>query len=161
MRLRRVLHARLMSVDYWQKLRAACGAETLITVGARVLVRQDRAVLLQRRRDGGDWGLPGGVKELGESLEETARLRSALGGSILRVELLRVEHVGSTAVEGMEAKPLKCHIVGLACLTSTHQRAMLQHNSFAPHSLTSVRIKVLYFLTDTTLLFPWHMTLTM
>ena len=33
--------------------------------------------------------------------EEAARLRSALGGAILRVE-----HVGSTAVEGMEAKPL-------------------------------------------------------
>ena len=33
--------------------------------------------------------------------EEAARLRSALGEKILRVE-----HVGSTAVEGMEAKPL-------------------------------------------------------
>lgn len=33
--------------------------------------------------------------------EEAARLRAALGDGILRVE-----HVGSTAVEGMEAKPL-------------------------------------------------------
>jgi GrpB-like predicted nucleotidyltransferase (UPF0157 family) len=33
--------------------------------------------------------------------EEAARLRSVLGEKILRVE-----HVGSTAVEGMEAKPL-------------------------------------------------------
>lgn len=33
--------------------------------------------------------------------EESARLRSALGDNILRVE-----HVGSTAVEGMDAKPL-------------------------------------------------------
>jgi GrpB-like predicted nucleotidyltransferase (UPF0157 family) len=33
--------------------------------------------------------------------EEAARLRSALGSGILRVE-----HVGSTAVDGMEAKPL-------------------------------------------------------
>jgi GrpB-like predicted nucleotidyltransferase (UPF0157 family) len=33
--------------------------------------------------------------------EEAARLRSVLGDKILRVE-----HVGSTAVEGMEAKPL-------------------------------------------------------
>lgn len=33
--------------------------------------------------------------------EEAARLRSALG-----VSILRVEHVGSTAVEGVEAKPL-------------------------------------------------------
>ena len=29
--------------------------------------------MLQKRRDGGDWGIPGGAKELGEPLEETAR----------------------------------------------------------------------------------------
>ena len=72
-RFRPGLRARLGRVDYWQNLREASGAETLITVGAGVIVRRDREVLLQRRRDGGVWGLPGGAKELGESLEETAR----------------------------------------------------------------------------------------
>jgi ADP-ribose pyrophosphatase YjhB (NUDIX family) len=37
-----------------------------------VIVRRGQKVLLQRRRDGGDWGIPGGAKELGESLEQTA-----------------------------------------------------------------------------------------
>ncbi len=62
-----------MRVDYWQDLRAAFGPGPLITVGAGVIVRRAEAVLLQRRSDGGDWGIPGGTKELGESLEETAR----------------------------------------------------------------------------------------
>lgn len=43
--------------------------------------------------------------------EEAARLRSALGGGILRVE-----HVGSTAVEGMDAKPLIDMLVAVESL---------------------------------------------
>ena len=62
-----------MPVDYWQDLRKAFGPGLLITVGAGVIVRRGQKVLLQRRRDGGDWGIPGGAKELGESLEQTAR----------------------------------------------------------------------------------------
>jgi ADP-ribose pyrophosphatase YjhB (NUDIX family) len=60
-------------VDYWRDLRAAFGPGPLITVGSGVIVRQGRTVLLQKRRDGGLWGIPGGAKELGEPLEETAR----------------------------------------------------------------------------------------
>jgi ADP-ribose pyrophosphatase YjhB (NUDIX family) len=60
-------------MDYWRDLRAAFGPGPLITVGSGVIVRQGQTVLLQKRRDGGDWGIPGGVKELGEPLEETAR----------------------------------------------------------------------------------------
>jgi 8-oxo-dGTP diphosphatase len=60
-------------VDYWRDLRAAFGPGPLITVGSGVIVRQGQTVLLQKRRDGGDWGIPGGAKELGEPLEETAR----------------------------------------------------------------------------------------
>jgi len=60
-------------VDYWRDLRAAFGPGPLITVGSGVIVRQGQPVLLQERRDGGEWGIPGGAKELGEPLEETAR----------------------------------------------------------------------------------------
>lgn len=61
-------------MDHWRDLRAAFGSDrTLIAIGAGALVLEKNAVLLQRRRDGGDWGLPGGAKEPGETLEETAR----------------------------------------------------------------------------------------
>ncbi len=65
-------------MDYWQRLRTALGAGTLITVGAGVIVRRGEAVLLQRRSDDGDWGIPGGAKELGESLEETGLSAASL-----------------------------------------------------------------------------------
>jgi hypothetical protein len=37
--------ARLPIMDYWQRLRTAFGAGTLITVGAGVIVRRGEAVL--------------------------------------------------------------------------------------------------------------------
>ncbi len=77
-----------MRVDYWRDLRVAFGPGPLITVGAGVIVRQGQMVLLQRRSDGGDWGIPGGAKELGESLEDTAR-RELLAETGLLVVSLR------------------------------------------------------------------------
>ncbi len=47
--------------------------------------------------------------------EEAARLRSALGDNILRVE-----HVGSTAVEGMDAKPLIDMMAAVGSLDEAH-----------------------------------------
>lgn len=44
----------------------------LLLAGANViLARDDGCILLQQRKDG-TWGLPGGLLEPGESLEETA-----------------------------------------------------------------------------------------
>ena len=68
-----VRYAKLEYVDYLQELRAILGSRQLITVGAGVVVLRDGAVLLELRRDSRDWALPGGAKELGESLEDTAR----------------------------------------------------------------------------------------
>jgi ADP-ribose pyrophosphatase YjhB (NUDIX family) len=75
-------------VSYWRNLRAAFGPGPLITVGAGVIVRREETVLLQRRSDDGDWSIPGGAKELGESLEQTAR-RELLEESGLQAVSLR------------------------------------------------------------------------
>lgn len=60
-------------VDYVRGLRKLVGTRPLILPGAVVLIinEQDQ-VLLQHRTDG-NWGLPGGLMELAESLEETAQ----------------------------------------------------------------------------------------
>jgi ADP-ribose pyrophosphatase YjhB (NUDIX family) len=58
---------------YLEELRAVVGSQVLITVGVSVVVLRGREVLLEKRHDSQEWGLPGGYKELGESLEEAAQ----------------------------------------------------------------------------------------
>ena len=61
-------------MGYMRELRALVGSRPLIAVGADVLVQRDESeVLLQLRRDGRYWSVPGGALEPGESLEDTAR----------------------------------------------------------------------------------------
>lgn len=60
-------------MGYVSELRELVGHRPLILPGSVVLIfNEDFEVLLQHRIDGG-WGLPGGIMEMGESLEETAR----------------------------------------------------------------------------------------
>ncbi len=60
-------------MGYIGELRAVLGSRPLITAGAVVIVLRGNEVLLDMRRDTRKWALPGGFKELGESLEEAAR----------------------------------------------------------------------------------------
>lgn len=61
-------------MGYIEELRALVGKRPLILVAAGVFVLDDQnRVLLQRRADYGMWSAPGGIMELGETLEETAR----------------------------------------------------------------------------------------
>ncbi|TCP28745.1 NUDIX domain-containing protein [Scopulibacillus darangshiensis] len=60
-------------MDYVSELRKLVGHKPLILTGAVVLaLNKKNELLLQHRTDGG-WRLPGGLMELGESLEDTAR----------------------------------------------------------------------------------------
>ncbi|MBM7840027.1 8-oxo-dGTP pyrophosphatase MutT (NUDIX family) [Alkalihalobacillus xiaoxiensis] len=60
-------------MEYVHSLRKKVGNTPLILPGAVVLILNEKhELLLQHRTDGG-WGLPGGLMELGESMEETAR----------------------------------------------------------------------------------------
>jgi 8-oxo-dGTP pyrophosphatase MutT (NUDIX family) len=54
--------------------RAGAGPDTPVRAGVGVIVRDRRGwVLLEKRRDCGVWGLPGGRIEPGESVREAAR----------------------------------------------------------------------------------------
>ncbi|GEN52295.1 MULTISPECIES: NUDIX hydrolase [Halobacillus] len=79
-------------MDYVKELRKEVGTRPLILPGAVVIIENDRQeILLQHRKDGG-WGLPGGLMELGESLEETARreVKEETGLKIGELELLDI-----------------------------------------------------------------------
>jgi ADP-ribose pyrophosphatase YjhB (NUDIX family) len=61
-------------MNYVADLRALVGVRPLILAGTSVLVLDERGhLLLIERGDTGDWGLPGGFMELGESFEDTGR----------------------------------------------------------------------------------------
>jgi 8-oxo-dGTP pyrophosphatase MutT (NUDIX family) len=63
-----------MGVSYLNSLREVVGHRPLIMPGATVLVLNEQVELLMiRRSDTGDWGVPGGMMEPGETIEETAR----------------------------------------------------------------------------------------
>ncbi|MFP7478054.1 NUDIX hydrolase [Terribacillus saccharophilus] len=61
-------------MDYITYLRNMVGQEKVIMVVAGAFVLNDaNELLLQKRKDNGEWGLPGGFMEMGESTEETAQ----------------------------------------------------------------------------------------
>jgi ADP-ribose pyrophosphatase YjhB (NUDIX family) len=60
--------------EYVRKMRQLIGSETLLTVGCGAIIEEDTGrILLQRRTDGGVWGIPGGLIEIGETLEESVK----------------------------------------------------------------------------------------
>ena len=64
----------MMATSYLGWLREHIGHQKIISTGAVAVIRDERGrVLLQKRRDFGVWGLPGGLQELGERVDETVR----------------------------------------------------------------------------------------
>ncbi|QWI73097.1 NUDIX hydrolase (plasmid) [Bacillus mycoides] len=62
-------------MSYVQELRKVVGHRPLILPGAIVLLtdKNNRILLQKRREPEGPWGIPGGLMELGESLESTVK----------------------------------------------------------------------------------------
>ncbi|PKR86719.1 NUDIX hydrolase [Heyndrickxia camelliae] len=85
-------------MGYIEDLRAIVGHRPLIFVGAVVIIldEQKRILLQQRTFPNGVWGLPGGLMELAESVEETAS-REVFEETGLKVHDLNLINVYSGA----------------------------------------------------------------
>lgn len=58
--------------DYVKTIRKLIGNETLITIGCGAIIEDDKGrILLQHRKDKNNWGIPGGIMEIGETVVET------------------------------------------------------------------------------------------
>ncbi|AIC93510.1 NUDIX hydrolase [Shouchella lehensis] len=79
-------------MDYVQSLRQKVGTQPLILPGSVVLIVNNQGELLLENRNDGGWGLPGGLMELGESLEQTAirEVKEETGLDVKDLQLLGV-----------------------------------------------------------------------
>jgi ADP-ribose pyrophosphatase YjhB (NUDIX family) len=81
-------------MEYYQEIRQYVGNLPLILPGALVIIQNEFNEILLQERKPGLFGLPGGLMDLGESLEETAS-REVLEKTGLFVSNLELLHVFS------------------------------------------------------------------
>ncbi|TQR17713.1 NUDIX hydrolase [Psychrobacillus soli] len=81
-------------MEYYKELRKYVGHSPLILPGSAVLIVNEKNEVLLQERELGVYGLPGGLMELGESLEDTAR-REVLEETGLHIGGLTLCHVYS------------------------------------------------------------------
>ncbi|MCA1058545.1 NUDIX hydrolase [Rossellomorea aquimaris] len=92
-------------MGYIEELRKVVGTRPLILVGAVAIIlnEKDEVLLQQRRFPMGTWGLPGGLMELAESTEETAR-REVVEETGLQLGELHLLNVYSGADQYIKAE---------------------------------------------------------
>lgn len=73
-----------------RRLRERVGPATLVVPAtSAVIFNEQGAILLQRREDNGEWGLPGGIMEIGERIDQTL-IREVAEETGLQVEPTRL-----------------------------------------------------------------------
>lgn len=79
-------------MEYYQEIRQYVGHRPLILPGAVVIIQNEFNEILLQERKPGLFGLPGGLMDLGESLEETAsrEVLEETGLSVSDLELCKV-----------------------------------------------------------------------
>jgi len=60
-------------MDYWQSIRQAVGKETVIIPSAAGAIIHERKILLVRHNVLKKWQIPGGLQEIGESIQQTVQ----------------------------------------------------------------------------------------
>lgn len=124
-----------MPDSYVSRIRRSIGHDLLQLIAvAGVLLRDDGALLLQRRSDDGEWGLPGGAVELGESPAEALvrEMAEETGLAVRPTELLgvvgpaRLIYPNDDLVEYFSLV-FRCDLLGGALSTADEQTLELRY----------------------------------
>ena len=100
-------------MGYIEDIRKLVGHRRLILCGSSVVIRNEKGELLlqQRRHPAGRWAFPGGLMELGESTEDTARREvreeTALEGYVVNCAYACDEPLGEARVNDEESVSLR------------------------------------------------------
>lgn len=81
-------------MEYFKYLRQYVGHKPIILPGSVVIIVNEQDEILLQKRHNGNWGLPGGLMDLGESFEEVAK-REVFEETGLVVENLTLLNVHS------------------------------------------------------------------
>ena len=80
--------------NYVSTIRKKIGNDLLILVGSNVIIENELDQVFLQKRSSGTWGLPGGLLEVGETLEQTA-IREVFEETGLTIEELKLIHTFS------------------------------------------------------------------
>lgn len=81
-------------MEYFKYLRQFVGQKPIILPGSVVIIVNNQDEILLQQKHNGNWGLPGGLMDLGESFEEVAK-REIFEESGLLIENLKLLNVYS------------------------------------------------------------------
>ncbi len=79
-------------MDYWQSVRQAVGKETVIIPSAAGAIIHEGKILLVRHNLLKKWQIPGGLQEIGESVQQTVQreIKEELGLDLLAGSLIGI-----------------------------------------------------------------------
>lgn len=106
-------------MEYVEYIRNMVGDETINLTGVNVIIINEKEeILLQKRGDypEGKWGLPGGIVELGESLEDAAirEVKEETNLDVYNLELIGTTSGKYNYIELPNGHKLYCITIGYA-----------------------------------------------
>ena len=100
-------------MDYITFIRSRVGKDKIfLNASACIIVNEDNHILLQHRGDDHFWSLPGGIMELGETMEETCirEVQEETGFEIEIVSLLGAYHNPHKVWPNGDQAHIICHV---------------------------------------------------